>query len=76
MTKPTKWHVHPARRLRSAWASAQSVKSDQCLRCPHEETLGPQLPTEHTAKTLFRLVGCPGWSESSLAVQVILLVVS
>ena len=21
------------------------------LCCPHEETLGPQLPTEHTAKT-------------------------
>ena len=26
------------RRLRSAWASAQS---DQSLRCPHEESLGP-----------------------------------
>ena len=26
------------RRLRSAWASAQS---DQSLRCPHEENLGP-----------------------------------
>ena len=26
------------RRLRSAWASAQS---DQSIRCPHEETLGP-----------------------------------
>ena len=26
------------RQLRSAWASAQS---DQSLRCPHEETLGP-----------------------------------
>ena len=26
------------RRLRSAWASAQS---DQSLRCPHEETVGP-----------------------------------
>ena len=26
------------RRLRSAWASTQS---DQNLRCPHEETLGP-----------------------------------
>ena len=35
-------------RLRSAWASAQS---DQSLRCPHEETLGPQLPTERTVKT-------------------------
>ena len=36
------------------------------LRCPHEETLGPQLPTEHTAKTLIRLGRCPGWSESWL----------
>ena len=29
------------RSLRSAWASA---RSDQSLRCPHEESLGPQLP--------------------------------
>ena len=36
-------------RLRSAWAFAQS---DQSLLCPHEETLGPLLPIEHTAKTL------------------------
>ena len=36
------------RRLRSAWASAQSALS---LRCPHEESLGPELPTERTAKT-------------------------
>ena len=37
MTKPTKW-VCTQRRLRSTWASAQS---DQSLRCPHEECLGP-----------------------------------
>ena len=37
MTKPTKW-VCVQRKLRSAWASAQS---DQSLRCPHEESLGP-----------------------------------
>ena len=37
MTKPTKW-VCAQRRLRSAWASA---KSDQSVRCPHEEILGP-----------------------------------
>ena len=37
MTKPTKW-LCAQRRLRSAWASAQS---DQSLRCPHEESLGP-----------------------------------
>ena len=27
---------------------------------PHEETLGPQLPTECTVKTLIRLGGCLG----------------
>ena len=37
MTKPTKWECIQ-RRLKSAWASAQS---DQSLRCPNEETLGP-----------------------------------
>ena len=37
MTKPTEW-VCAQRRLGSAWASA---KSDQSLRCPHEESLGP-----------------------------------
>ena len=62
MTKPTKW-VCAQRRLWLAWASAQS---DQSLRCPHEETLGPLLPIERKAKTLIRLGGCPGWSESSL----------
>ena len=41
------------RRLRSAWASAQS---EQSLRCPHEEALGPYLPTESTTKTLIRRV--------------------
>ena len=54
------------RRLRSAWASAQS---DQSLRCPHDESLGPQLPIEHTAKTLIRLGEAPGWSEYSLGAQ-------
>ena len=62
MTKPTKW-VRAQRRLRSAWASALS---EQSLRCPHEESLGPYLLTECTAETLIRLGGCPGWSESSL----------
>ena len=36
MTKPTKW-LCAQRRLRSAWASAQS---DQSLRCPYEKKLG------------------------------------
>ena len=59
------------RRLRSAWASAQS---DQSLRCPHEETLGPQLL--RALQRLIRLGGSPGWSESSLGTQTILLVLS
>ena len=61
MTKPTMW-LCAQRGLRSAWASAQS---DQSLRCPHEESLGPWLHIERTAKTLIRLVG----SESSLGAQ-------
>ena len=72
MTKPIKW-LCTQRRLRSAWASTQS---DHSLRCPHEETLCPQLHTERTAKTLTRLGGCPGWSESSLGAHAILLVLS
>ena len=63
MTKPTMW-LSAKRRLRSAWASTQS---DQSLRCPHEESFGPWLPIERTAKTQISLGGgCPGWSESSL----------
>ena len=60
-------------RLRSAWASAQS---DQSQHCPSEAKLGPKLSTERTAKTLIRLGGCPGSSESSLGTKVILLVLS
>ena len=52
------------RRLRSAWASAQSdqasAQSDQSFRCPHEDGLGPYLPIERTSKTMIRLGGCPG----------------
>ena len=61
------------RKLRSAWASSQS---DQSQRCSPEAKLGPKLPTERTAKTLIRLGGCPGWSESLLGTKVILLVLS
>ena len=59
------------RRLRSAWASAQS---DQSFRCPHEEKLDPYLPIERASKTMITLGGCPGWSESSLGAKIILLV--
>ena len=37
-TKPTKWHA------------PSDAQSDQCLRCPHEESSGPWLPFERTAK--------------------------
>ena len=61
---------------------APSEDSDQpgqwpsliCLRCPHEESLGPHLPSAQ--RRLIRLGGCPGWSESLLGVQVILWVLS
>ena len=62
VTKPTKW-VCAQRRLGSAWAFAQS---DQSLRCPHEESLNPYLPTERTAKTLIRLGGCLHWAHSHI----------
>ena len=66
MTKPTKWHVRPAKTQISLGIPPQS---DLSLCCPHEETLGPKLPIQRRAKTLIRLGGCPGWSESSLGAQ-------
>ena len=58
MTKPTKWHVRPAKTPISL--GIHPVWSESCW--PQEESLGPWLPTEHTAKTLIRLSGCLGWS--------------
>ena len=46
LTKPTKC-LCAQKRLRLAWVS---IQSDQSLRCPHEESFGPELPTERTAK--------------------------
>ena len=53
-------------RLRSAWASAQS---DQSLPCALSGELRTQGFFMWTAKTLIRLGGCPGWSESLLGAQ-------
>ena len=72
MIKPTK-SLLAQRRLRSALASAQS---DQSLRCALNEKLRTQAFLMRTAKTLIRLWGCPGWSESSLGAHAILLVLS
>ena len=58
-------------RLRSAWASAQS---DQSLHCALNRQLRTQGFFMRTAKTLIRLGRCPGWSQSLLGAQVILLV--
>ena len=41
-------------------------KSDQSLRCALNGWVRPQAFFIRTAKTLIRLGGCPGWSESSL----------
>ena len=65
VTKPTK-RVCAQRRLRSALASSQS---DQSLRCAFSGLLRTQAFFMRTGKTLIRLDGCPGWSESSLGAQ-------
>ena len=57
----------------SAWQNLQNLPSLIRVRCPHEESLGAELPTERTAKTLIRLGGCLGWSESSLGAHAIFL---
>ena len=72
MTKPAQWPLHPAKSQISL--SIHPVWSEFC--CPNEETLGPQLQVERTAKTLIRLGSCLGWSESSLDTHIILLVLS
>ena len=64
MTKPTKWPVHPAttqdQSSLSVWIKLGSLATHPL----------------NAMKTLIRLGGCPGWSESSLGAQVILLVLS
>ena len=65
MTKPTKWHVRPAKTqislgIRPVW----SEFSQSAWR-----KLGSLTTHFAQAKTLIRLGGCPGWSESSLGAQ-------
>ena len=57
-------------RLRWAWVSTQS---DQSLHCALNRQLRAQCFFMRTAKTLIRLGGCPGWSESSQGTQVLVL---
>ena len=61
------WSNEPPHDKTNEMACAPSEDSEQLghppslisLRCPHEESWGPELPTERTAKTLIRLGGCP-----------------
>ena len=55
LDKTNKMTMRPVK-TQIALASAQS---DQSLRCPHEERLGPRLPMKCTVKTLIRLGRCP-----------------
>ena len=72
-TKPTKWHVRPAK----TQISLGIRKSDQSLRCCSQwVAIKIRSFLTRTAKTLVRLGGCPGWSESSLGAHAILLVLS
>ena len=71
-TKPTKWHVRPAKTQISL--GIRPVWSEFSLFAWRK--FGPKLPIKRTAKTLIRLGRCPGWSEFSLGAQVILFVLS
>ena len=56
--------------VRPAWASARaSAQSDQSLRWALNRQLRVHSFFLRTSKTLIRLGGCPGWSESSLGEQ-------
>ena len=40
VTKPTKWHVRPAK-TQISLGIRTSAQSEKSLRCPHEDSLGP-----------------------------------
>ena len=69
VTKPTKWHVRPAKDRPTHPPSLIS------LRCHMKKArvLGYPLSAQ---RRLIRLGGCPGWSESSLGAHITLLVLS
>ena len=65
------FHVHPSivsKWLKYCWKDVNPNSSihDQSLRCTFNGQLRTQGFSMWTAKTLIRLGGCPGWSESSL----------
>ena len=52
------------------WSACASAQSDQSLHCSYKETLHPRLPEMQPVKSLIRVRGCAGWSESSLVAHV------
>ena len=75
VTKQTKWHVRRAK-TQISLGIRPVAQADLSLRCALKELLRTQAFFKWTAKTLIRLCGCPGWSESSLGAHAILLVLS
>ena len=72
MTKPTKWHVCSAKIQISL--GVRPVWSESSLSTWRK--LGSSATIKHIAKTLIRLGECPGWSESLLGADAILLALS
>ena len=66
VTKPIKW-LCAQRRLRSAWASTQSVQS---LRCAFNGYLRILAFFKRTAKALIRLGGCGSFTSTSTTMRV------
>ena len=64
MSKPTKWHVPPAKTQISL--GIRPVWSVFAVRMKKAWVLSYPLSTQ---QRLIRLGGCPGWSESSLGTQ-------
>ena len=66
VTKPTKWHVRPAKTQISLGIRPVWSESSLCAQWVAKERFFML-----TAKTLISLSGCPGWSESSLGAHII-----
>ena len=71
MTKPTKWCMPSEDSDQSGHLHVWSESRCVLYGSPRTKCF-----LMRTAKTLIRLGGCPGWSESSLGAQVILLILS
>ena len=72
VTKPTKWHMRPAKTQLSVGIHPVSSESSLCAQWVAKD----QAFFMRTAKTLIRLSGCLSWPESSLGAHAIVLVLS